>query len=129
MHSDEALLAVKVYVSLILHGQVDVIITVWHLLADSGTLKPKQVERLRKVCNYFENNRHRMHYDQYLAAGYPIASGVIEGLVIIWSKTAWSERACNAMDSQRGSSHVKSLQYCSQSDLGSVYSISHSPGN
>lgn len=78
-HSDEALLAVKVYVSLILQGQVDVIITVWRLLADSGTLKPKQAKRLRKVCNYFENNRHRMRYDQYLAAGYPIASGVIEG--------------------------------------------------
>ena len=78
-HSDEALLAVKVYVALILHGQVDVIITVWRLLADSGTLKPKQAKQLRTVCNYFENNRHRMHYDQYLAAGYPIASGVIEG--------------------------------------------------
>ena len=78
-HSDEALLAVKVYVALILQGQVDVIITVWRLLADSGTLKPKQEKRLRKVCNYFENNRHRMHYNQYLAAGYPIASGVIEG--------------------------------------------------
>jgi hypothetical protein len=78
-HSDEALLAVKVYVSLILQGQVDVIITVWRLLADSGTLKPKQEKCLRQVCNYFENNRHRMHYDQYLAAGYPIASGVIEG--------------------------------------------------
>lgn len=78
-HSDEALLTVKAYVSLILHGQVDVIITVWRLLADSGTLKPKQEKRLRKVCNYFENNRHRMRYDQYLAAGYPIASGVIEG--------------------------------------------------
>ncbi|MHB8900343.1 MAG: hypothetical protein ACYC6Y_16455, partial [Thermoguttaceae bacterium] len=24
-------------------------------------------------------NRHRMRYDQYLEAGYPIASGVIEG--------------------------------------------------
>lgn len=34
---------------------------------------------LEKVCNYYHRNRHRMRYDEYLAAGYPIASGVIEG--------------------------------------------------
>ena len=32
-----------------------------------------------KLCGYLENNAHRMRYDAYLAAGYPIASGVIEG--------------------------------------------------
>ena len=32
-----------------------------------------------KVCAYLENNRERMHYDAYLARGYPIASGAIEG--------------------------------------------------
>jgi hypothetical protein len=37
------------------------------------------LEALERVCGYFENNRHRMAYDEYLAAGYPIASGVIEG--------------------------------------------------
>jgi hypothetical protein len=31
------------------------------------------------VCNYFEKNAHRMRYDTYLQAGYPIATGVIEG--------------------------------------------------
>ena len=31
-----------------------------------------------KVCRYFENNQHRMKYNEYLAAGYPIATGVIE---------------------------------------------------
>jgi hypothetical protein len=32
-----------------------------------------------KICRYFENNSHRMCYDQYLSKGYPIASGAIEG--------------------------------------------------
>jgi hypothetical protein len=41
------------------------------------TGKPR--EKIDKICNYFEKNHHRMRYDQYLAAGYPIASGVIEG--------------------------------------------------
>lgn len=34
---------------------------------------------VERICQYLENNRERMHYDDYLAAGYPIASGVIEG--------------------------------------------------
>jgi hypothetical protein len=34
---------------------------------------------LREVIGYFERNRSRMRYDEYLAAGYPIGSGVIEG--------------------------------------------------
>jgi hypothetical protein len=39
--------------------------------------------RVRKeidtVCGYFEAHLGRMQYDEYLAAGYPIATGVIEG--------------------------------------------------
>ena len=35
--------------------------------------------KLAKICGYFEKNRDRMRYDHYLARGYPIASGVIEG--------------------------------------------------
>ena len=77
--SEEAIRVVKAFVSLILQGKVKQVITVWRLLADSGGFKPKQRKRLKKICQYFENNQHRMRYDQYLAAGYPIASGVIEG--------------------------------------------------
>jgi hypothetical protein len=29
---------------------------------------------------YLHKNRHRMRYHEYLAKGYPIASGVIEGI-------------------------------------------------
>lgn len=34
---------------------------------------------VREVIGYFDGNRSRMRYDEYLAAGYPIGSGVIEG--------------------------------------------------
>jgi len=44
-----------------------------------GKLSAAKRKTLTKICNYFRRNRHRMHYDQYLAAGFPIASGVIEG--------------------------------------------------
>lgn len=42
-------------------------------------LSTKKLESLNKVCGYLRNNAHRMKYNEYLAAGYPIASGVIEG--------------------------------------------------
>ncbi|MHC5260821.1 hypothetical protein ACYSUO_23305 [Streptomyces sp. UC4497] len=32
-----------------------------------------------KACNYLENNADFVHYETALAAGWPIASGVIEG--------------------------------------------------
>ena len=34
---------------------------------------------IRSAIVYFENNRAYMQYDQYLAEGYPIGSGVAEG--------------------------------------------------
>ena len=34
---------------------------------------------MREAAAYFERNRDRMKYDEYLKAGYPIGSGVVEG--------------------------------------------------
>ena len=31
------------------------------------------------VITYFENHKHMMRYDRYLASGYPIVTGLIEG--------------------------------------------------
>jgi hypothetical protein len=42
-------------------------------------LKGARLKTLRTVCNYLEKNVERMRYDVFLAKGYPIASGVIEG--------------------------------------------------
>ena len=42
-------------------------------------LKPAQLKALTKSITYFENHKHMMHYDYYLAAGYPIATGLVEG--------------------------------------------------
>ena len=36
-------------------------------------------KEIETVCGYFTTHADRMHYDRYLAAGYPIATGVIEG--------------------------------------------------
>lgn len=42
-------------------------------------LRGAKLRKLRTICNYFQKNLTRMRYDAYLAEGYPIASGVIEG--------------------------------------------------
>lgn len=76
---EDTLVMVKAFVSHILNGRVQDLIITWRILADTGTFNTAGQKLLRGVCRYFENNLHRMRYDQFLAAGYPIASGVIEG--------------------------------------------------
>jgi hypothetical protein len=61
-------------------------------------------KQLRKLCGYLKKNEGRMHYDIYLAKGYPIASGVIEGACRHYVKdrmersgTRWSKEGAQAM--------------------------------
>ena len=63
----------------VLRGQVAGVIAGLRVLGGRQRLSAAKRKTLRAVCNYLEKNRSRMRYDEYLAAGYPIASGVIEG--------------------------------------------------
>jgi hypothetical protein len=63
----------------ILHGEVEGVVQGLRRMGTTQGLRGSRRTRLRTICGYFERNRHRMRYGQYLAAGYPIASGVIEG--------------------------------------------------
>lgn len=62
-----------------LSGRVPQVITELRRLLSLAETTPSQNTILTKTANYFERNAAFMHYDQYLAAGWPIASGVIEG--------------------------------------------------
>ena len=62
---------------MLLTGKVSSMIGVLKRKRKSLT-KPKQ-ERLDKLLTYFRNNKQSMRYDVYLAEGYPIGSGVVEG--------------------------------------------------
>ena len=42
-------------------------------------VSPKKQAVLKKVRRYLRNNRQHMDYKSYLAQGYPIGTGVIEG--------------------------------------------------
>ena len=63
----------------ILRGEVAGVITGMRRMATQQDLAGDDLKAVTSACNYFENNASRMRYDEYLRAGYPIASGVIEG--------------------------------------------------
>jgi hypothetical protein len=63
----------------ILHGEVSGVITGLRRMASQRNLTGQAKKDVTTACNYFEKNAQRMRYDEYLRAGYPIASGVIEG--------------------------------------------------
>ena len=63
----------------ILKGEVAMVIRGLRWKGTHENLSDKRREKWEGICRYLENNTHRMAYHEYLAAGYPIASGVIEG--------------------------------------------------
>ena len=70
---------VEHYLRMLLEGKVDGVIRSFRGLLGTHRLTGQQRKRLSATITYYDNNRHRMRYDEYLAAGYPIGSGVIEG--------------------------------------------------
>jgi len=69
-----------VYVRLlsILEGRVDSVIRGLKQIMGKRKLKGNKRQALQDAATYFENHREWMDYDKYLAAGYPIGSGVVE---------------------------------------------------
>lgn len=63
----------------ILCGETEQLIDEFHQLAKEASCTASQREQLTKTANYFERNLPFMDYPTYLANGWPIASGVIEG--------------------------------------------------
>ena len=63
----------------LLEGKVDSVIRGIRYQATEHGLKGQKRKTARDAADYFERNRDRMKYDEYLAAGYPIGSGVVEG--------------------------------------------------
>jgi hypothetical protein len=63
----------------LLEGKVDAVIRGMRYQATQRGLKGQRRKTVRDSAEYFERNRDRMKYDAYLAAGYPIGSGVVEG--------------------------------------------------
>jgi hypothetical protein len=64
---------------MLLEGKVSGVIGGLRQMGTKHQLKGSKARALAVVANYLENNRDFMRYDEYLAAGYPIGSGVAEG--------------------------------------------------
>jgi hypothetical protein len=63
----------------VLQGKASGVIRGLREMATKRGLAGAKKRTLTKVCAYLETNVERMSYDAYLKAGYPIASGVVEG--------------------------------------------------
>lgn len=63
----------------VLRGEVVGVVQGLRRMGTLWGLKGAKKQTLTQVCAYLSKNRERMRYDEYLAKGYPIASGVIEG--------------------------------------------------
>jgi hypothetical protein len=77
--SDEAESFVETYLRKILEGNVGRAIGGIRQMASKRGLSKHKREKLEQCLHYFEVRRETMKYDEYLAAGYPIGSGVVEG--------------------------------------------------
>lgn len=64
---------------LMLSGKTDQLIAEFRKHAQAADTSATQRTQLDKTANYFERNLPYMDYPTYLAKGWPIASGVIEG--------------------------------------------------
>ncbi len=63
----------------ILNGEVGRVIGGLKQMGTKLQLRGSRAKQLSAVIGYLQRNRRFMHYDQYLANGYPIGSGVAEG--------------------------------------------------
>jgi Uncharacterised protein family (UPF0236) len=67
------------HLRMLLQGHVGYVLRNFRRLVKNCGLKGSRKQTVQSAITYYENNREHMHYDEYLAAGYPIASGVAEG--------------------------------------------------
>jgi hypothetical protein len=70
---------VRQRVTQVLQGKVETVVRGLRRLAAEHKLNSVKKQSLTRICRYLYKNRQRMRYDEYLAKGYPIASGAIEG--------------------------------------------------
>lgn len=60
-------------------GQPDAVITALEAEVQDPTCTGTQRQAVRRTVGYSQRNRPYMHYDDYLARGLPIGTGVVEG--------------------------------------------------
>jgi hypothetical protein len=77
--SAEAEAFVETYLRKLLEGKVHRVIGGIRQMASKRDLSQPKWDKVEDCLNYFAVRSEYMKYDEYLAAGYPIGSGVVEG--------------------------------------------------
>lgn len=77
--SREAEALVERHLRLLLEGQVGCVIGLYKRMLTQHRLPTAKAAPVHDAIRYFENNKQYMKYDEYLQAGYPIGTGVVEG--------------------------------------------------
>ena len=72
-------LQVDQHLRLLLEGKVGYVIGLYKRLLGQHHMTGSRTKTVRENIAYFRNNKQYMKYDEYLAAGYPIGTGVAEG--------------------------------------------------
>jgi hypothetical protein len=70
---------VRAYLEALLRGETDAVITALEDEANDPTYTATQRQVVQRTLGYYRRNRPYMHYDEYLAHGWPIGTGVVEG--------------------------------------------------
>jgi len=70
---------VRVKLEQVLLGQTTMVITALEAEAANPTRTAAQQHALRRTIGYYTRNQRYMRYDAYLAQGWPIGTGVVEG--------------------------------------------------
>jgi hypothetical protein len=70
---------VRAYLESLLAGQTGPVITALEAEANDPMRTATQRQAVRQTVGYYRRNRPYMRYDEYLAHGWPIGTGVVEG--------------------------------------------------
>ena len=102
--SEESVEWVRKYLTMILTGKVGYFIGAIRQIMKKRGFSPSKIDKIEKLLVYYEKRKSHMKYNEYLAKGYPIGSGVIEGTCRSFVKDRmelagmrWSEIGAEAM--------------------------------
>ena len=102
--SIESIQWVRKYLTMILAGKVGYFIGAVRQIITKSKYSKSKKNKIEQILRYFEKRKKYMKYDEYLAKGYPIGSGVIEGTCRSFVKDRmelsgmrWSEIGAEAM--------------------------------
>jgi len=108
---------------LMLSDQTRQIVVDFRALAQAPETTKRQNEELTKAANYFARNLDRMNYQSYLAKGWPIASGVIEGACRHFVKDRFELSGMRW--TQAGAEHLFHLRAIAENDDWEAYQLYH----